>query len=451
MPLRHAPALVALALAALLAPVPAIAYTECGDKGERACCVHERTTRNPGACKGSLVEKGNCRKERKDSNCECGSAFGQPIYSDGICREKSTSSPAPSLPKPEKASACGGEGQRACCLGEKPDMPTGCGPGTRAVGGCTGDCTCGGPDGNKVLLGTPAISHCEKLASCGAKNDKPCPLDVQIAQKRKSCDAGLVEDFTRNLCVEDTDPVREAMCRAIVAAIKKGGEVPAPLKPAAAQVSQKKGAFARDVRKAEALLEKNKAAMPAINEAWTAVKGAKGEVDRLFTADVLCVKSAMQARLDALHGRLKPQIDKVAATLKPYVTYPGHFHMSYGITASIGAGAGLQAGYVVATDYKGGTGVYAFIGPQVIANASLGDALGIMFYPATTLAGFEGWGGGFGVSGGPFQVVSGGIDFAFTDIGQPIGVGPNIGVGLGALPVDVSASATYAVKLWSTK
>jgi hypothetical protein len=314
---------------------------------------------------------------------------------------------------------------------------------------CSGDCVCGGPDGNKVLLGTQSITHCEKL-SCGAKGEKPCPLDVQISQKRKSCDAGLAEDFLKNVCVEDSDAVREAMCRATVALVKSG-KVPPLLQPFAEEVKKKTRALNKDVNKAGAFLEANKAAAPDIARAWTEVKKARSELDALFSPDVLCVKSAMLARLNALEQRLKPQIDAVSKALKPYGQYPGHFHMTYGLTAALGAGPGLQTGYVVATDYKGGTGVYAFLGPQVLFNASLGDSLGIQFYPATTLGGFEGWGWGFGVSGGPFDVVSGGMDFSFTDIGQPVGLGPNVGVGLGLLPVDVSVAATYAVKLWSTK
>lgn len=43
-------------------------------------------------------------------------------------------------------------------------------------------------------------------ASCGAKNQRPCTIFERIP----SCDAGLVEDFARNLCVARACPARTA-------------------------------------------------------------------------------------------------------------------------------------------------------------------------------------------------------------------------------------------------
>ena len=42
-------------------------------------------------------------------------------------------------------------------------------------------------------------------ASCGAKNQRPCTIFERIP----SCDAGLVEDFARNLCVARAVPGRD--------------------------------------------------------------------------------------------------------------------------------------------------------------------------------------------------------------------------------------------------
>ena len=85
-------------------------------------------------------------------------------------------------------------------------------------------------------------------------------------------------------------------------------------------------------------------------------------------------------------------------------------------------------------------------------NASLGDSVGVQFYPKVTLDSFEGWGFGFGVAAGPPSLIfSGGADVAFTDRGVPVGIGISGGIGLGVLPVDVGVSATHAWQLWSSR
>jgi len=95
--------------------------------------------------------------------------------------------------------------------------------------------------------------------------------------------------------------------------------------------------------------------------------------------------------------------------------------------------------------------VYVAIGPQVISNVSLGDSIGVQFYPAVTLDAFEGWGFGVSAAGGPpTQVFSGGWDAAFSDTGWPQGIGANAGIGLGVLPADIAISATYGMRMWRT-
>ncbi len=88
----------------------------CGGPGERACCLGEAGF---GACEAGLVEV-------PQSNAgQCGNLpFG--IQSSGLC--------AP-------ISACGGKGERACCLGEALER---CQGSLVEVPGCSGDCTCGG-------------------------------------------------------------------------------------------------------------------------------------------------------------------------------------------------------------------------------------------------------------------------------------------------------------------
>lgn len=100
--------------------------TPCGGAYERACCVGYLEYSSSGwICDSGYVESGKCQ-EANWGDCICND--GQNIFqarSIGIC-----------VP----ISPCGGEGERACCLGER--VPS-CDSGLYEVAGCVGNCACG--------------------------------------------------------------------------------------------------------------------------------------------------------------------------------------------------------------------------------------------------------------------------------------------------------------------
>lgn len=390
---------------------PATAASPCGGKGQRACCVLEQVP----SCDKGLKESGTCKK-----NCDCGKGIGQSI---GMCV------------KDDDGPACGGAGQRACCVTER--VPS-CDKGLVEHAGCKGDrCMCGG------MFPMRAAGTCVKPSECGGKGERPCTLDVQISQGRKSCDKGLAEDFIANRCVDDSAAFREAQCRAIASALQ-GGKLPDALKPFADEARKRVPQLPRPeaALKAASFVEPLKPIVPELQRIYLELEKTKD----LFKPETMCSPAKLQARLKDLSARLEP----VVKSFLP--TYSGRFHMAYTLNASLAAGAGVAAGYAVATDYDGGTGVYVYLGPAIVANASLGDSVGVQFYPKVTLDSFEGWGFGFGVAAGPpTKVFSGGADVAFTDKGVPVGLGVSAAIGLGALPVDVGVSATYTWKLWSSR
>lgn len=423
-------------LCAVLAGTPALAASDCGGKGERACCAAERPGR---PCDRGLKESGRCTR-----NCDCGVGPGSSI---GRCVARSSDDgpripplPAPPLPVPPKPSACGGEGQRACCALER--LPS-CNAGLMEKSGCGGNCACGVNAATGLDVPGNASGTCARPPSCGAKGDRPCTLDVQIATGRKSCNAGLAEDFIAHRCVDDGAAFREAQCRAVLGAMR-AGRLPEAFKPFIAEATKHTAKLTRPdaLAKAAAYVRPLQPIVPELQRIYAEVAKSKD----LFEPGTLCSPSRLQARLKELSARLEPAVKSFLPT------YSGHFHMAYTLNASIAAGPGIQAGYALATDYAGGTGVYVYLGPALVANASLGDSIGVQFYPQVTLESFEGWGLGFGVSAGPpTKIFSGGVDVAFTDRGTPVGIGVSAAIGLGVLPVDVAVSATHAWKMWSSK
>jgi hypothetical protein len=129
--------------------------SECGDPGERACCVGETSF---GACKPGSHEESGC-----SGNCTCKGGLAKAI---GHCVE---------------TSECGDVGERACCAGETKFGA--CKPGSVEAPGCQGNCRCGG-----VSLAS-SIGHCVPLTPCGGEGERACT----IAEKMPSCDPGLFE------------------------------------------------------------------------------------------------------------------------------------------------------------------------------------------------------------------------------------------------------------------
>ncbi|MBL8345724.1 MAG: hypothetical protein JNN03_09805 [Rubrivivax sp.] len=390
------------------------AASSCGGKGERACCVLERVP----SCDKGLAESGKCTK-----NCDCGKGPGKSI---GMC-----------VKDDDGPSACGGAGQRACCVTER--VPS-CNKGLVERSGCKGNaCRCGGFN----VAGLRSAGTCYKPADCGGNGEKPCMLDVQISEGRASCDKGLAEDFIANRCVEDSAAIREAQCRVVVGALQ-AGQLPDAFKPFVDEAKKRVPRLPRAdaLAKATAYVQPLKPIVPELQRIYTEL----GKTKDLFRPDTLCSPARLQARLKELSAKLEPVVKSVLPT------YSSKFHMAYTLNASVAAGPGIAAGYALATDYEGGVGVYVYLGPAVVFNASLGDSIGVQFYPKVTLDGFEGWGFGFGVAAGPPSLIfSGGADVAFTDRGVPVGIGISGGIGLGVLPVDVGVSATHAWKLWSSR
>jgi hypothetical protein len=408
-----------LIMLALGASGAAQAATGCGGKGQRACCVLEQVP----SCDKGLKEAGTCKK-----NCDCGKGLGQ---SAGMCVKDNDD---------DDATPCGAAGQRACCVLER--IPS-CNKGLVEREGCKGGkCACGRAAGSPLPVAGRSSGTCVKPSSCGGLDEKPCAIDVQISAGRKSCDEGLAEDFTENRCVKADAAFAEAKCRAVVASLKLG-KIPDPMQPFVAEAQRRaKRVKEADLRaKATAYVQEFK---PMVGELQR-IHQELEQVRDLFDPDSLCSASRMTARLLELSAKLKP----VVKVLLP--AYTGHFHMAYTLNASAAAVAGFQTGYAVVTDYQGAVGVYVYLGPALVSNASLGDSIGVQFYPKATLDSFEGWGWGFGVAGGPpTKIFSGGVDVSFGDALTPQGLGISGAIGLGALPVDFSVAATHSWKLWST-
>ncbi|MGB0714499.1 MAG: PA14 domain-containing protein [Phycisphaerae bacterium] len=82
----------------------------------------------------------------------------------------------------ERAMACGGEGQRACCIHEQ--IPS-CDPGLVEAGSCSGNCG----------LFDCSIGNCVD-PQCGGEGQRACCAIEQVALGQGPCDAGLYEDLT---------------------------------------------------------------------------------------------------------------------------------------------------------------------------------------------------------------------------------------------------------------
>lgn len=402
-----------LGLIVWLALAPALASaSSCGGKGERACCVLERVP----SCDKGLKESGSCKK-----NCDCGKGPGKSI---GMC-----------VKDDDGPTACGGNGQRACCVGER--TPS-CKKGLVERGGCTGDdCRCGGAT---AMMGARSSGTCYKPAECGGDGEKPCTLDIQVSQGRTSCDKGLIEDFVNNRCVKPSAAVAEAGCRAVVAAMSSG-KVPEAFQGVDKDVSKVAGQLSKAAVMKEAG-EYIGTYEPVVAE-LKRIHAELGKHRDLFAADTLCVPAKLQQRLASLAKTLEPAVKAVLPK------YSGKFHMAYVLNGQLAAGAAVQGGYAVVTDYDGTVGVFAFLGGGASSNLSAADSLGVQFYPKVSFSSFQGWGAGLSLSGGPpSKVFSGGLDFAF-DGPKPVGLGFNGAIGVGALPVEGTVTATHAWKLWS--
>jgi hypothetical protein len=145
---------------------PDVVITPCGGPGQRACCAGERTG---GACDLGLEEKAGCT-----GNCRCArSPIG--ASSIGTCAA-------------EIRTPCGGVGQRACCIGERAQGA--CDGGLTETSGCVGDCRCA-----RSPIGASSIGTCRRITACGKEGERACCL----AERATPCDPGTVEAVSAQL------------------------------------------------------------------------------------------------------------------------------------------------------------------------------------------------------------------------------------------------------------
>jgi microsomal dipeptidase-like Zn-dependent dipeptidase len=130
--------------------------TACGGEGQRACCLGEAGF---GSCQAGLVELPQA------NSGQCGNGLPG-VQSSGVCAA---------------ITACGGEGQRACCLGEA------------GFGACQAGLTelpqpNSGQCGNSIP-GVQSNGVCGFISACGGAGQRACC----VGEAASSCQAGLVE------------------------------------------------------------------------------------------------------------------------------------------------------------------------------------------------------------------------------------------------------------------
>jgi hypothetical protein len=275
-------------------------------------------------------------------------------------------------------------------------------------------------------------------AACGAQGERLCMITERITP----CDLGTVPDLVKNQCVGVN--LKEAVCKTLVTALR-AGELPKGflnvLDLSRSKTKDKSGVNNRQLLDQIASdITPYQARIPEIKRIYTLMNNSKNSVKTLFSPDTFCSRAAVNAKLNSL--RLKPNFASASPT-------SDHFYMAYSLSFSLAAAAGVQGGFVVATDYRGNTASFVYLGPQVVSNASLSDSLGVQFFPAVKTSDFAGWGFDVGVSGGPpSKIVGGGADVSFDDKFKFQGFGVSGSIGLGVIPADIGISATHSWQMF---
>jgi len=145
--------------------------THCGNEGERACCVGILEYIDGKNCANGTVEFAGC-----SGDCFCGGPSNPlSLNSNGTC---------------VAVSHCGGDGERACCIGTLEFAANGaatvglCESGKKPVPGCEGDCQCGGPT---AIEGVKSLDTCITVTACGGANQRACCISERV----NPCDDGL--------------------------------------------------------------------------------------------------------------------------------------------------------------------------------------------------------------------------------------------------------------------
>lgn len=279
-------------------------------------------------------------------------------------------------------------------------------------------------------------------SSCGARNERPC----LVTERLMSCDKGLAEDFIAGKCVPD---MSRQTCIAIIKGIASG-KLPDGLSDALAPIvtrirndspgKRDKPLYNRYLAQATQSVQPLLAPLKEFQKQANAQAKA---IRESFDAEVICSPEKMRAKLRTM---AKPRFE-------------GTFFTSQALSFSASAVAGVQLAIMYVTDWRNQIGVYVALGGQLAPlTVGAGGNIGIQFYPATTLADFEGYGYGIGASvGTPIADVGVGIDFAYpfpldsTKL-VPMGYGINTGIGANAVPtpVDGSIGLSYSWKIWTT-
>jgi hypothetical protein len=146
----------------------------CGAPGQRGCCIGERAPLGlNGPCGFGSLEIGDCSAQLGSGSCRCLQPSGS--NSSGVCTD----------------TACGGNGERACCVGPERTvngLTDGCEMELVEFGSCTGsDCACKSP------AGFFSSGRCVRPTACGGEGQRACCIGER---EGAACDAGLVETGT---------------------------------------------------------------------------------------------------------------------------------------------------------------------------------------------------------------------------------------------------------------
>lgn len=128
----------------------------CGGDHQRACCVLDQ---GPTGCQSGTTLVNGCpaQDSQFSTDCECTvNIAGNWVFSGSYTASSC-----------ETISDCGHDGQRACCVGENGVPVGGCFSGAVPVDGCSGDnCYCSS--------GAKSSSSCVTLTACGGAGQRAC-------------------------------------------------------------------------------------------------------------------------------------------------------------------------------------------------------------------------------------------------------------------------------------
>jgi hypothetical protein len=308
---------------------------------------------------------------------------------------------------------------------------------------------------------------CYKKGACGARNQRPCLITERIP----SCKNGFAEDFIDNKCI----PAKVAGCLTLTRALKIAKRVGKAVDTVGKQISNfgsnkkaaknKKGAkqkeFASNAKKQDLLALAERSIQPyseiktEMDRIGKTMKTGGKRVASFFKDPSYCTMHDTDREKRIAGFGLKPRKGFQKASLiedlfirSAHAASGEHFFMTYDVSVAGGVGIGGSFGLSFVTDYRGSNAGYISVGPGVVTNATIGAAFAIGFYPKVSEDSFAGWGWSFGAAGGPFKVVSGGIDFFFDEKFKDFqGFAVNVGGGIGLSPVDANVSASHAWKL----